>query len=527
MAFFSILSFCGYILKWIPLPWPFTPPHSNNIRFLPFQWYCRQFIQRPFLTSFISLFIIYLPYAIISYPAIFIADTRTQIVQAYRELNIIIPEYLEGHLLSDSVLLNTHHPIIHTLLIHFCLKIGTVLFHSANKGIFIYSILQWLCVLSVISYAIKIILEKIHIPVKYAVLILLYYIISPRIQGYMFLATKDVFYSTFLMYFLIFLYLFYSGEKNRNLYIGLLISAVGVLLFRNEAKYLLLFSFLLIAIFNKKLRKSAVYFLGFIVCFSFLYSTILSLCHVTPGSAREMLSVPFQQTARYIKYYENEVSEEEKEAINQILDYSVLAEKYNPNVSDPVKDTFNEDASTKDLLQYFKVWFQMLLKHPGTYIQATMNNYYLYFYPSGKTFSNNSYQRSTVKMLDTNIRLEPIGLKFSHPESLAPYRNYYEAVREGAVLFPPITILMIPATYTWLLILLFFYSLQNRCDSAIAFLTLPCMLVLISLLGPCNGYYCRYLYPIILCMPFIISVTFGLNQKSEIESANIKNYILT
>lgn len=522
----ALIMFSGYVIffYFIILGLYFQisslTPHSNDTnsngtKFLPFQWYCSQLVHRPFLTSFISLFIIYLPYVVASYPAIFIADARTQIVQAYSEVNIIIPEYLEGHLLSDNVFLNTHHPVIHTLLIHFCLKIGTNLFHSANIGIFIYSILQWLCVLSAISYAEKILIKKIHIPVKYALLILLYYIISPRIQGYMFLVTKDVLYSAFLMYFMIFLCFFYLEEKSKTLYIGLFISAIGVFLFRNDAKYILLISSLSIAVFNKKWRKSAIYFLIFIVCFSFLYSAILFLCRVTPGSTREMLSVPFQQTARYIKYYENEITEDEKEAINQILDYSVLAEKYDPDSSDPVKDTFNEGASTKDLIRYFKVWFQMLLKHPGTYIQATMNNYYLYFYPSERTFDNASYGRSTAKMIDTNTKLEPIGLKFSHPESLAPYRNYYEVIREGFISFPPITILMIPATYTWLLILLFFYSLQNESSSAIAFITPLCILVLVSLLGPCNGNYGRYLYPIILCMPFIVLATFKLNLVSQ------------
>ena len=35
------------------------------------------------------------------------------------------------------------------------------------------------------------------------------------------------------------------------------------------------------------------------------------------------------------------------------------------------------------MIAYFKVWFQMFLKHPGIYVQATMNNIYDYFYPGG------------------------------------------------------------------------------------------------------------------------------------------------
>ena len=45
---------------------------------------------------------------------------------------------------------------------------------------------------------------------------------------------------------------------------------------------------------------------------------------------------------------------EEKEAISAILDYDNLAERYNPNLSDPVKATYNTDAGTDELLAYFR-----------------------------------------------------------------------------------------------------------------------------------------------------------------------------
>lgn len=101
-----------------------------------------------------------------------------------------------------------------------------------------------------------------------------------------------------------------------------------------------------------------------------------------------MLSVPFQQTARYLREYPDDVTASEKKAINRILDYDVLAEKYNPELSDPVKITFrfrdNDDDPKLDgyMKDYFKAWFAMLRRHPGVYIQATLNNIYSYNDPS-------------------------------------------------------------------------------------------------------------------------------------------------
>ena len=116
---------------------------------------------------------------------------------------------------------------------------------------------------------------------------------------------------------------------------------------------------------------------------------VFPLLNVEPGSIREMLSLPFQQTARYLRDAGWDVTEEEKAAIDRVLDYDVLAESYDPDLSDNVKSTYH--GETEDLKDYFSAWFQMLLRHPGIYIQATMNNYYQYFYPGESLFNGYTY----------------------------------------------------------------------------------------------------------------------------------------
>ena len=81
---------------------------------------------------------------------------------------------------------------------------------------------------------------------------------------------------------------------------------------------------------------------------------------VEKGSVKEVLSIPFQQTARYIKEYPEEVTLKEKKAINDILSYDGIKENYNPEISDFVKNTFREGSEDK-LDEYFKVWFEMFL----------------------------------------------------------------------------------------------------------------------------------------------------------------------
>ena len=98
---------------------------------------------------------------------------------------------------------------------------------------------------------------------------------------------------------------------------------------------------------------------------------------VKPGGKQEMLSIPFQQTARYVKYYGNDVSTEEEKVIRKVLDYDTIGKNYDPDLSDPVKNTYKQkDEYLKD---YFNIWFEMLKKHPTAYIQATLNGTYGYW----------------------------------------------------------------------------------------------------------------------------------------------------
>ena len=468
----------------------------------------------PFRTAFLTLVIVYIPYIIMSYPALIIGDVTYQIVQAYPQLGIIMPDYLAGHQLSDQVYLNNHHPITHTLLLHACIQIGASIFHSYNVGIFLYALLQFFFLLSAVSYGIKILVEKTALSDKYVPLIILYYIISPRIQNYMFFVTKDVIYAVFVLYFLLFLYLMIV-KPERRYYVLFAISGLGMILFRNEGRYILIISLPVLALLYKRLWKFFMKYWIAVIGFSILFfHLVLPMCNVTPGSIREMLSVPFQQTARYVKEHGAEVTDEEREAIDAVLDYSNLERLYYPDRSDSVKDTYKEDCTKDDLLRYFKIWFQMFLKHPGTYIQAFINNYYNYFYGGSVLFNQCNYGLSRHWMEELNGFMEPLGAVFYYPTQFDYARGLYNVVREENFAYvPPIILLMFSSTYTWPLILLLFYGIYKKLSQALCMLIVPAVLIGICLLGPCNAFYGRYIYPILLIFPIMILLYFSLKRQ--------------
>lgn len=487
----------------------------------PVGWYIAKFAAYPFRMSALTLFVIYIPYAVIFYPGIFCGDTYSQVVQAYKELHTSGIYYMSNDLLmSQDMFINQHHPVLHTVLIHMFLVIGTRMFHSVNAGIYMYCIFQWMVCVAVISYGISVLVKEIKVPLKYALVAILYFIVSPRIQNYMFLVTKDVFYGMSFILVMIGFFRLIRGEadgtcRSRD-YILLAVSSVCMVLFRNEAVYILAPAFLLSACFCRQIKKVMCFYAVGVLVFSLMvFKVLFPALSITPGSVREMLAVPFQQTARYVTEFAHEVTEEERDAIAAILNYEKMAEKYDPNNVDNVKATYNEHASREELAAYFKVWFRMFLKHPNIYVQATMNNYYRYFYPGPTQLSANNSDWSEECMELTNGTIAPLGLEFSYPERFREIRTNYEFFRSKLDALPVYNMLVNPALYVWVIMLCAFYCLKKGNLKALALLMVPCCMILIRLVGPCNGQYCRYMYPLMVAMPYIVPMVFSLINMSQ------------
>lgn len=477
--------------------------------------YMKSLHRHTFATVFLTIFIIYIPYMIISYPAIHMGDTCNQLAQGYN-----FPEGTSGYLklIDENVRLNGHHPILHTLYLHMCMVIGDKVFGSYNVGIFLVSITQTICMISVISYAASV-MAKAGVRLQLVLLTALYFVFSPRIQNYMFLITKDVFTACALLILGISIWQIQKKECTASAYIAFTISGMCLGLLRNEGRYIVLVCVLFLLIFERKKWK------GILVCAiivmlaaSAVFNAVMPAWKITPSSRREALSLPFQQTARYIRDYGDEVTPEEKEAISRVLKYDVLAEKYVPENGDFVKENYNEEASAEDLAGYFKSWWQMLKKHPAVYIEAAMNNYYNYFYPGEELAQAYTYEHSAIFMTYVNDALDEIGMSIHYPEWSRKYQQMYETLREKIFELPVLSLFKCSASYVWALILWFFYLVKNK-RIELVLPALPMVLSLaVALLASRNGDYFRYLYGIAFSFP----VTVALSQARIQESADCK-----
>lgn len=469
----------------------------------PAKWITLLMDRHPFLSAFAVLVLAWMPYLIAYYPGIFMGDTGAQISQFFQLPNGT-SDYL--NLISDSQLINNHHPVLHTVLMGMAVKVGKIL-GSDNLGIFLYTLFQYLCMAAALAYGISY-LKKLKMPRWFQGSILALTALYPVFPRYAVLLSKDTLFSACVLVFEIFLIRLVRGEEmsgKRN-WILLLLTMLGVMMLRQNGLYVILFSLpvLLLGKDKRRRRKTAVVFAGALVLYMSYTNILFPALDITPGSRREMLSVPFQQTARYVRDYGDEVTEEERKAIDRVLDYDKLGEVYDPNISDPVKKTFNEDADSEDLKAYFKVWFQMFLKHPGCYIEATLNNYYGYFYMGNDDTDRRSryYESFSTKCMEE--RIDEKGFDFHHLDTFKGVRKFLEMVSELVLHSPMLAAVQASAFYTWLVLLGTGYLLMFRRYRDIVILLPAFSILLVSFVSPVNGtIYFRYMLALMFVMPVL------------------------
>ena len=303
------------------------------------------FDKHPILFSIIVMFICWLPYIIAYYPGIINKDNVFQIKQ-YFGIDNKYSYYV--NLIDSTQIITNHHPYFHTILLGTCIKIGKELF-STNFGFFLFTILQASTFIFTLSYSIYY-LKKNNINYHYRLILLMIYSFVPFFPFYAITLVKD---SLYTCYFLLYLIILHSTLKEGitiKKSIQIIIIAVLLFLFRNNGIYTFLLSFPFLLINNKKVGKYLIIILIVFGSYKTYNNIILPSLKVTPTSIREALSIPFQQTARYINYHEKDLSEKDKKIINNVLNYKKIKKNYKPELSDPVKNTFNKDSSKKDLI---------------------------------------------------------------------------------------------------------------------------------------------------------------------------------
>lgn len=448
--------------------------------------------KHPFIVSMIIILILWLPYIISFYPIILSPDPSFQIKQYFGIPN----KYSDYSIMLDkSVTITNHHPVIHTLLLGTCLKLGNLI-NCDNLGLFLYSIIQITILSSVLSLTISY-MTKLKISYKYRLIVLLIYSLVPMFPLYAMSGVKDVIFTSLIILYVMLIYYLIKNKKDTlsiKKVILIILLLIFIMLFRNNGFHIILLSFPFVLLINRKNLKKLliifIIFLSFNTCYN---KVILPHFKITPSSVREILSIPFQQTARYVKY--NKLTKEEYEIYDKVLDMSDLAKRYKPEISDPVKNKFNKYTTDKELKEYFSTWLKDLTKDPVTYVDATTNNIYGYFYP----FKLNWY---VYYKYDTRIVSD--GFNY-HYNNLNTSRDILSTF---AIYYPYIPIIGFVSNIgfnTWILFFITAYMFHKKKYYGIIYLLPSYVALLVCMASPVNAYF-RYAMPYVFAMPLTIGI---------------------
>ncbi len=460
--------------------------------------------KHPFWFSLIVILLFWLIYIIAFYPAIMSPDPSFQILQFFG-IDNKYSTYV--NLIDESVIITNHHPVIHTLLIGSCVKLGVSIFNSTNVGLFIYSIIQTLILASTLSYTIKF-LKEINVSVNVRKAVLFIYALVPVFPFYAMSPVKDVIFGCLIILYIISIYKFIKLKDKINVktMIKEIILMILITLFRNNGIHIIILSFpFLLLLGRKNLMKYLIIFIVVILSYFTYDKVILPHFKITPGSVREMLSIPFQQTARYVIKNDDKIPKKDKKAIDKILNYDTLKKRYDPEKADDVKNKFNKDATDRDLKNYFKVWFKELKDDPKTYVEATLNNTYGYFYP---------VKTNWYIYVNENKTINNYGFDY-HFNDLNVLRS---ALMVYGLVFPYIPFLGLIVNIgfnTWILLFMIAYLIYRKKYKEIIYLIPSIIVLLVCFASPVNTYF-RYALPNVFAMPTMLLIFLSIRKEESL-----------
>lgn len=430
----------------------------------------------------------WIPTLLAFFPGLFSADVPDQAVQTMGTYS-------------------THHPLIHTLFLQMCLRIGRTIWNT-NFGIFIYELVQMSLMAFIMSLAISYVRRK-GASLYFIIGMILLYGIYPVSATLAITTTKDSLFSAFFLAFILLLVELIDYEEHffsKRKQICLVLSAVLCMLFRNNAVYVVPFAFIFLFICVPHYKKN-VFKLGVATVLLFIVASMtlkVTTSAVDDETKREMLSVPCQQLARVFVLERENLDDSEKD---DILKYVPDAEKYNEFIADNTKDTENIDG---DIDGFLRLYITLLRKYPMRYLEAFLLNIKGYY------DLNDTSCNSITKGVDTIGYLWLYFWEYEgaeHIHLLPRLENwYYEWFCLNKIEdIPVVNTLFRFGIFTWAI--LFSHAYIEGADKkkyAPVFWTVE-LLLLSYLFGPCS--YPRYAFPFIIVSPVIIIMSLSSNKQ--------------
>ena len=407
---------------------------------------------------------------------------------------------------------SNHHPWFYTMIVGTAWKLGNDL-GDRNMGMFLYILIRDLCLAAI--YARCIVLEKKGgLPRAVYFAVILFFAFTPVWGAYAKHAFKDTIAAGLFCWFIHLLTelirRIHMGRVSPALCLEYSLAALLGCLFRNNTVYAtapITLLLVMLCIRKKSGWKSVLLLVAGIAVFYGYEGFLFHVLHIEKSPEREMLSIPFQQTARTVKYKKEHITEEEKHVIGACLVYDMLPQDYDPIISDPVKD--GEHGSDADRAAYLKTWARMFLKYPDIYLEAFLahsSGYYSFTpeYTEEQRYGPGSHSNVGMSVFDwTEDPRFPDWLNCSYRESTEGMREVLNRWVEIWHQIPILNLTDMKPLYTWVILLMTGMLIRRReYDKLLP--TSACVLMILSCIAsPVNDCF-RYYAPVAAAFPGLL-----------------------
>lgn len=170
-----------------------------------------------------------------------------------------------------------------------------------------------------------------------------------------------------------------NGEvsKDKKYILQCIITVLVMCFSRHNGKYIAVFCLLLLVVCTMAGRQKVMVRKGLII--GTTAAVLISWGIQGPvfrhfgivGTAAGAYGVPLQQVARTV-VYDGNISDEEKEFLNEIMPLEKYRDNYSPGLVDHLKwsEDFNTAFFGSHHMEFLKVWLSLLVKNPKLYIEA-------------------------------------------------------------------------------------------------------------------------------------------------------------
>ena len=329
------------------------------------------FEKHAYILPFLLILCCWLPYIIAFYPGVVPSD-------GLKQLNIF---FGSGNF-SDN------HPAFSTMMMGWAMMIGRKL-GSDNLGLFLFTGPQMIINAAVIAACFPL-FKEMSSPAWLRKLTLLSFALIPIWPNYAYSLLKDSYYMAMILLFVLFLIRILRNTNGFCSHIPSLLlltaSLCLMMLVRHEGQFVgtLVFLSLFTIPSPRQQWKRLLPILLIPLCVINVFNRIIRpQLGIADSPAREALTMPFRQTSAIVTEMEKTLTEEELCVLNELFVYNQIPAMYEGSFenADALKGQFDPWASKDAIKRYLKVWFQLGLKHPLTYINVFLCSNTRYYDP--------------------------------------------------------------------------------------------------------------------------------------------------